>query len=115
MTITHHELEQIFFNLIQNAIDAADSNKQQKLTISYHKGEKEIELCFSDTCGGIEAEKLQNIFEPFSIAEPTVQKTGLGLAIAKQIICAHGGNITAESQPHQGTTFYVTLPVEKIA
>jgi PAS domain S-box-containing protein len=115
MTITHHELEQIFFNLIQNAIDAADSSKEQKLTISCHKSEKEIELRFSDTCGGIEAEKLQNIFEPFSIAEPTVQKTGLGLAIAKQIIRAHGGNITAESQPHQGTTFYVTLPVEKIA
>ena len=115
MAITPHELEQVFFILIQNAIDAADVGKQQKLTISCIPGEKEIELCFSDTCGGIEPEELTHVFEPFFVAEPDIKDTGLGLAIAKQIVCAYGGRITAESRPGQGTTFHVTLPVERIA
>jgi PAS domain S-box-containing protein len=112
MSLDSRELEQIFFIMIQNAIDAADINKRQKLSISCEATGKEIELQFADTCGGIEPEKLQYIFEPFFTAEPGAKDTGLGLAIAKQIVCAHGGNVVAKSKPGHGTTFYVKLPVE---
>ncbi|MHC4085740.1 MAG: ATP-binding protein [Planctomycetota bacterium] len=114
MSMTARELEQICFILIQNAIDASDSNKQQKLTISCEVSEKEIELDFSDTCGGIEPEMVQHIFKPFFTAEDGDRETGLGLAIAQRIICAHGGKITAKSQPGKGTSFYVKLPIQKV-
>lgn len=71
-------------------------------------------MLFSDTYGGIEAEKLQHLFQPFFTMEPDAKKTGLSLAIAKQIICGHGGEITAESQLGRGTTFHVKLPVEQV-
>ncbi|MHC4260616.1 MAG: two-component system sensor histidine kinase NtrB [Planctomycetota bacterium] len=114
MSLNSRELEQIFFIMIQNAIDAADANKRQSLNISCKATAKEIELQFADTCGGIEPEKLQHIFEPFRAKELGVKDAGLSLAIAKQIICAHGGKIVAESKPGRGTTFYVRLPVEHV-
>lgn len=114
MSMTVRELEQVFFILVQNTIDAADLNKHQRLTISCGMGDKQIELLFSDTCGGIKPEKLQYLFEPFFTTEPDAKETGLSLAIAKQIICGHGGEITAESRPGRGTTFRVKLPVEQV-
>jgi PAS domain S-box-containing protein len=114
MSMTARELEQICFILIQNAIDASDMHKQQKLTISSKVSEKEIELEFSDTCGGIEPEMAQHIFKPFFTTEEGTRKTGLGLAIAQRIICAHGGKITAENLPGKGTSFHVLLPIQKV-
>jgi PAS domain S-box-containing protein len=114
LSIPTHQLEQIFFILVQNAIDSADINKHQKLTISYHHGDKQSELRFSDTCGGIEPSRLKNIFEPLFVAESDAREAGLGLAVAKRIICDYGGEIIAESHPGQGTTFHVKLPVEKV-
>lgn len=112
-SLSVRELEQIFYILIQNAIDAADIDKKQKLTISCHTDTEQIELWFSDTCGGIEPEELQHIFKPFFTTELNAKGTGLGLTIAKQIICAHGGKITAKSQVGKGITVYVTLPIEQ--
>jgi signal transduction histidine kinase len=109
---TARELEQVLFILVQNAIDRADTAEKQNLTISCHISAGQVELRFSDTCGGIEPEKLKDIFEPFFTAAPGTKDTGLGLAVAKRIICDHDGHIKAESRPGRGTTFYVTLPIE---
>jgi PAS domain S-box-containing protein len=114
LSIPTHQLEQIFFILVQNAIDNADIKKHQKLTISYHYDDKQPELRFSDTCGGIEPSKLEHIFEPFLAAEPDARQDSLGLAVAKRIICDYGGEIIAESRPRQGTTFHVKLPIEQV-
>jgi PAS domain S-box-containing protein len=114
MSISSRELEQVFFILIQNAIDWADADKRQKLTINCQTQEKKIELIFSDTCGGIEPDKLQYVFEPFFSVQNSTRETGLNLAIARQLVCAHGGDIKAESMTGQGTTFHVTLPVEHV-
>ncbi|MHC4461635.1 MAG: ATP-binding protein [Planctomycetota bacterium] len=114
MSMSKRELEQVFFILIQNAIDWADPDKRQKLIISCQAQGKKIELQFSDTCGGIEPEKMQYLFEPFFTAQAGAKETGLSLAIAKQIVCTHGGHITAESRPARGTTFRVTLPVNNV-
>jgi len=114
ISMTARELEQIFFTLIQNAVDAADPDIKQKLVISGHCSEKQVELRFADTCGGIEPSKLQNVLEPFFVSEPGARKTGFGLAIAKQIVRAHGGDIVVESEPGRGTTFHVTLPAQRI-
>ncbi|MFH1717587.1 MAG: ATP-binding protein [Planctomycetota bacterium] len=114
MSMTARELEQIFFTMIQNAVDAADPDRTQKLVITGHCSERQVELRFADTCGGIEPGKLQNVFDPFFVAGPGARKTGFGLAIAKQIVRTHGGNIVAESEPGQGTTFHVTLQAQRI-
>ncbi|MHC4265011.1 MAG: ATP-binding protein [Planctomycetota bacterium] len=114
LSIPTHQLEQIFFILVQKAIDSADINKHQKLTISYHHEDKGPELRFSDTCGGIEPSRLQHIFDPFFVAEPDARQSDLGLAVAKRIICDYGGEIIAESRPGQGTTFHVKLPIEQV-
>ena len=70
-----------------------------------------MELQFEDTCGGIGAEAMQHIFKPFSVSGPDAKQANLGLAVAKQIICARGGDIKVESQFGKGTRFYVTLPI----
>ena len=114
MSITAREIEQIFFILIQNAIDAADAGKKQKLIISCEFQDKQIELRFADTCGYIEPDSLKHIFEPFFIGEPDAKEKNFDLAIAKEIIRNHDGSITAESHPDQGTTFRVTLPVQHV-
>ncbi len=114
MSMNSHELEQVFFILIQNAIDWADAGRRQTLTISCQALGKNIEFEFADTCGGIEPEKIQYLFEPFFVAQAGAKMTGLNLAIAKQIVSTHGGNISAESEPGRGTTIIVTLPVEQV-
>jgi PAS domain S-box-containing protein len=114
MSMTARELEQICFILVQNAIDASDMHKHQKLTISCEVSDKEIELEFSDTCGGIEPEMIQHIFKPFFTMEEGARETGLGLAIAQRIVCAHGGKVAVENNPGKGTSFYVRLPIQKV-
>ncbi len=57
---------------------------------------------------------VQHIFKPFFTEEEGDRKTGLGLAIAQRIICAHGGKITAESRPGKSTSFQVRLPIQKV-
>jgi signal transduction histidine kinase len=114
MSMTAREIEQIFFILIQNAIDAADSSKKQKLIISCEFQDKQIELRFADTCGYIESQRLQHIFEPFFTGEPDAKGKNFDLAIVKEIIRTHDGIITAESRPDLGTTFRVILPVQHV-
>ena len=114
LSIPAHQLEQVFFLLVQNAVDSANViNKDQKLIISCHVGTNEVELRFSNTNSEMAPEKLQHIFEPFLTAAPETPKTDMGLAVAKRIICDHGGDITAESQPGQGIIFRVTLPIKQ--
>ena len=114
MSMTAREIEKIFFILIQNAIDAADSSKKQKLIISCEFQDKQIELRFADTCGYIKPQRLQHIFEPFFTGEPDAREKNFDLAIVKEIIRTHDGSITAKSQPDQGTTFRVILPAQHI-
>ncbi len=115
LSISERQLEQIFFALIQNAAETADPAKSQKLTISCKVNGNQIELIFSDTCGGMTAEKLKNIFVPFSITGSSFEEKSFGLAVAKQIACAHGGDILVESKPDQTTEFRVILPALRVA
>jgi signal transduction histidine kinase len=114
MSMTAREVEQIFFILIQNAIDTADAGKKQKLIISCEIQDKQIELQFADTCGPMDPERLKHIFEPFYTGDMDSRETNFNLAIAKEIIRTHDGKIIAESRQDLGTTFRITLPVQHI-
>ena len=107
-------LEQIFFILMENAIQAADGKKERQLTIRAALQDGKLRLEFSDDCGGIEPENLDKIYDPFFTTKPRGQGTGLGLSIVQQILARHKGTISVESQVGRGTTFYVTLPWIKL-
>ena len=107
------EIEQMFFVLVQNAIQAAKANIRQWLKISGSMKEEQIELKFSDNCGGIEPNNLEKIFEPFFTTKSADQGTGLGLAILQQIVTNHNGTLRVDSEFGQGTSFYVTFPIER--
>jgi two-component system, cell cycle sensor histidine kinase and response regulator CckA len=106
------ELEQMFFILVQNAIQAAAAKEGQWFTISGRGNKEQIELTFSDNCGGIDPDHLDKIFEPFFSTKSTDQGTGLGLTILQQIVTNHNGRIQVESELGRGTSFHVTLPLE---
>ncbi len=104
-------LAQVFENLFTNAIKYAPG---APISILLEQVGKNLLVSFTDRGAGIPKESLPLIFERFYRVrsnEKTVTGTGLGLYICKQIIEAHRGKIWAESNPGQGTTFFIELPV----
>ena len=104
-------LAQVFENLFTNAIKYAP---KAPIVIILKQVEKKLVVAFTDRGPGIPQESLPLIFERFyrvRTNEKTVTGTGLGLYICKQIIEAHRGKIWAESNPGQGTTFFIELPI----
>jgi len=107
------DLEQLFFALIDNAIQAADGKKIRRLIIGGAVRDEHIEMQFSDNCGGIAQENLGKIFLPFFTTKPAEEGTGLGLCIVKRIASRTGGNVRVESRDGKGSTFFVTLPINR--
>ena len=105
------EFEQIFFVLIQNAIQAADGESWQDLKITISSQDGQLQLTFADTCDGIEQENIDKIFEPFFTTKPADIGTGLGLCILEHIVKKYNGSVRVDSQPGQGTIFYISLPI----
>ena len=105
------EFEQIFFVLIQNAIQAADGETWQDLKITISSQNGRLQLTFADTCGGIEQENINKIFEPFFTTKPANIGTGLGLCILERIVKKYNGSVRVDSQPGQGTIFYISLSI----
>ena len=110
--ISSRELEQVFFIMIQNAIENADGQDAYSLTISCDIENEQMCLHFSDTCGG--TEKIENVFDPFLGVSGNGKGSGLGLAIVKRIISAYNGQVRAENNEGTGISFYITLPIEHV-
>jgi signal transduction histidine kinase len=108
------DLEQLFFALIDNAIQAADDKNNHQLIISGAVKEGRIELRFSDNCGGIAKENLEKIFEPFFTTKPAGQGTGLGLCVVQRIVSRIGGKVRVESKAGEGSTFIIILPIKQV-
>ncbi|MBX6358602.1 HAMP domain-containing sensor histidine kinase [Pseudacidobacterium ailaaui] len=108
-------LNQVFGNLIENALKYARSGK--RIVIGSKDLENAVEFFVRDFGPGIASEHLDRIFERFYRIDKARSResggTGLGLAIVKHIILAHGGTIRAESELGSGVTFYFTLPVSQ--
>jgi PAS domain S-box-containing protein len=107
-----NDLNDLFFALVQNAVQAADGAKERCLLVAGSVQGDAVVLRFQDDCGGIEPAHLPKIFEPFFTTKPPDEGTGLGLCIARRIVCQRGGQISVESCYGEGTTFTVTLPRE---
>ena len=106
------EIEQVFFTLAQNAVQAADGSRDHCFRIRGARRAGAVELQFADDCGGIAPEILERIFEPFVTTKPPGEGTGLGLCVVQRIVSQAGGHVKVDSRWGEGTTFFLTLPIE---
>ena len=102
------ELNQVWNNLVHNAIQAMGNHGTLTLRLRQHSEHLHVEI--EDTGSGIPPEVLPRIFEPFFTTKPIGEGSGLGLDIVKKIIDKHQGKISVESKPGQ-TCFTVELPI----
>ncbi|MBI1788963.1 MAG: HAMP domain-containing histidine kinase [Acidobacteria bacterium] len=105
-------LEEVFVNLISNAIDASPPAGQIYIVSTISGGqEKEVQVFVSDAGAGIPPENLDRIFEPFFTTKPPGQGTGLGLYVTYQILKDHRASIAVDSQPGKGATVSLGFPL----
>ncbi|MCI6333563.1 MAG: HAMP domain-containing histidine kinase, partial [Desulfovibrio piger] len=104
------QLEQVFINIIDNAIDAIGKNGS--ITVRTEPWEDGARIYFKDTGPGMDEETMQRIFDPFFTTKAVGEGTGLGLAICFTILEKLGGRIEVNSVVGQGTTFCISLPAE---
>ncbi|MCP3100049.1 ATP-binding protein [Myxococcus sp. K15C18031901] len=100
------QLRQVFLNLLRNSREAMPHGGQ--LTIATRPLEQDVEVTVRDTGQGMTAEVREHLFEPFFTTKEG--GTGLGLAVSQQILQAHGGSLSCQSIPGQGTAFVLRLP-----
>lgn len=103
------EINQVWTNLIDNAIDAMEESPKRILTIETKKDNNCLLVTIQDTGSGIPQESLDHIFDPFYTTKEIGKGTGLGLDVVQQIVTQHNGKITVHSQEGE-TRFMVCLP-----
>ncbi len=108
----HQGLQQVFLNLITNAVHAMDDGGDLTICAALAEGDQ-IKVEVKDTGTGIPAENLPNIFDPFFTTKEVGKGTGLGLSVSYGIVKKHGGQILVKSEAGRGTTFAIVLPVHK--
>jgi C4-dicarboxylate-specific signal transduction histidine kinase len=105
------QLEQVFINLLTNARDALANSPRKMIRITGSVSDEVIEIGFADTGPGIPAGLERRIFDPFFTTKEVGKGTGLGLSITYGIIKELGGMISVVSQPGEGATFLIRLPL----
>jgi two-component system sensor kinase FixL len=108
------ELQQVALNLLLNAFhsmqDCPADERQVKVGAEWD-GAPMVKVAVRDGGTGLSSDKLDKIFEPFYTTKS--DGLGMGLAISRSIIEAHGGRLWAENNPNRGATFYFTVPLAK--
>jgi signal transduction histidine kinase len=104
-----YKLQQVFLNLFLNARDAMPRGGWLSVTTAVSGSEALVEV--SDTGVGIPSEHLARIYDPFFTTKAEGRGTGLGLSVTYGIVQEHGGTLTCESDPQQGTRFRLVLPL----
>ncbi|KAF0144848.1 MAG: sensory box sensor histidine kinase [Nitrospirae bacterium] len=112
------ELQQVFFNIINNAVSAMKGGGDLTISTRYVDEGRNVEIKISDTGIGIKKEHSTKIFDPLFTTKKVGEGTGLGLFVSYGIITKHGGTITfetrtAEEAKETGTSFIITLPAVK--
>lgn len=111
LMVDKNKMEQVFLNIILNAVQAMDgSNGTLKITTYAENGKCLIAI--SDTGPGIPEHILPRIFDPFFTTKPVGEGTGLGLSVSKSIVEQHNGKIKVNTS-EKGSTFIVELPISQ--
>jgi len=109
------QLNQVFMNLLTNAIDALEESRSPNPEIRIQTELLDntcVKISILDNGAGIPSETQQRIFDPFFTTKPLGKGTGMGMSISHQIITEnHGGRIRCYSQPDQGTEFVIEIPI----
>lgn len=108
----HDQLMQVVLNLVLNAVHAMPNGGHLTIQTNDQQENRQVRLSITDTGHGIPPELLPTIFHPFVTTKEPGKGTGLGLTVVHSIVQDHGGSITVESVPGQGTTFRLLFPVQ---
>lgn len=109
------QLNQVFMNILGNAIDALDETDNPTLTISTAVIDSQLTIRISDNGPGMAETVRSQIFNPFFTTKPIGKGTGMGLSISYQIVTErHGGSLICESAAGQGTTFTIQIPQQTL-
>jgi PAS domain S-box-containing protein len=103
------QLQQVFMNLMLNAIEAMKDSGGE-LTVKSELQDGQLQFSVSDTGVGLPTEKMDQIFSAFFTTKP--QGSGMGLAISRSIVESHGGQLWASANSGGGATFHFTLPIQ---
>jgi PAS domain S-box-containing protein len=106
------QIQQVLLNLVRNAVEAivAGDCGERSVRIETARCEPDfLEICVSDTGPGLAPEALEQVFEPFYTTK--ADGIGIGLALSRSIVDAHGGRLWATAGPGRGATFRLTLPI----
>ncbi|HEV8310424.1 MAG TPA: ATP-binding protein [Methylomirabilota bacterium] len=107
-----HRLGQVFINLLVNARQAMDAGeKGSVITVQTRRLERAVEIHVIDDGPGIPAAVKSKIFDWFFTTKPPGEGTGLGLAVSREILLSHGGNLRVDDSPGGGATFILLLPL----
>ena len=128
LEVVPQDLGRVFLNMVNNAGYAAHERRMSigdgsigigkfmpTLTLRTQRDGDMVEIRIIDNGIGMAPDVIEKIFNPFFTTKPTDQGTGLGLAISADIIRRHGGSIRVESEPGEGTSMIIDLPVERPA
>ncbi len=108
-----NQLRQVLLNLMMNAGHAMEHAPEKQLHLATEAtADGGVTISVRDTGSGMTPEVREKLFKPFFTTKEHGKGTGLGLSVSRSIVHAHGGEITVESEPGQGTTFFVRLPGE---
>ena len=102
---------QVFINIIDNALKYSDAG--DTVTVTAQAVEHKIVVTVEDTGCGIAEKDLPRVKEKFYKANNTRRGSGIGLAVASEIIAMHDGTLTIESQENVGTKVVITLPIDQ--
>jgi two-component system C4-dicarboxylate transport sensor histidine kinase DctB len=103
-------LEQVFVNLLSNAVQSMRDRPHRVLKVSIYRDGSNVTTVVADTGSGISAEHMKSLFDPFFTTKEIGEGLGLGLSISYGIVRELGGSIEVESELHTGSRFRVTLP-----
>jgi two-component system NtrC family sensor kinase len=104
-----HQLQQVFLNMINNAMDAIlDRAKEGDLWVGTRENENGIVIEFTDSGAGVQ--EASRVFDPFYTTKPVGKGTGLGLSICYGIVTEHGGTVRVKNVPPRGAAFTIELP-----
>ncbi len=109
--VDRQRFQQVLINLLQNAADVIGAGG--RIHIDARRESSGTRISVSDNGPGIAPEDLPRIFDPFFSTKAVGKGTGLGLFIVHEIIGQHGGTISVDSQPGQGTRFSIHIPDQK--
>ncbi len=112
LLVNPDQIEQVFLNLLLNALDAMPEGGDLRVTMRRQGPEVVVQV--EDTGRGIDPEVMDRVFDPFFTTKPLGKGTGLGLSICYGTVRDHGGTITIKSMKGSGTVFTVRLPIAHV-